>query len=183
MLIILIRLCRDMQDQASVDYALQEHVNWHVFASPRDLRRKTFDEACKKWDKWVAKQEKRARYLAHHHRKNGDGHGTNTSRPTLHEPQPKHSNGDLLSTPTPGTQNGTTSSTSDLNGKRSSSKEDLSPPTPIPFSPSSLPPHKRLSRAIRVYVAWKSYDPNSPNQAAKTYNGVDISNISQSFSS
>ncbi|KAF9450567.1 hypothetical protein P691DRAFT_758075 [Macrolepiota fuliginosa MF-IS2] len=170
----------DMQDQASVDYALQQQANWRVFSSPRDLRRKAFDDSCKKWDKWVMKQERRAQYLAqhrHHHPKNGDGNnnqGADGSHPASDEPQRKYSNGDLLSAPSP-TQNGNGNGFSNLNGKQSSSKRDLSPPSLIPFSPSSLPPHKRLSRAIRVYVAWKPQDPNSPNQAVKTHNGLQPS--------
>lgn len=160
-----------MQDQASVDYALQEQVNWRVFPSPRDLRRKAFDEACKKWDKWVAKQERRARHLTshHHHMKNGESTNGDTTIPEYR----RHSNGNPLS---PGLANGTIDNhgPSEANsGKQSSAKRDTSQPSPIPFSPSSLPPHKRLSRAIRVFVAWKPRDPDSPIQAVPTLSSFE----------
>ncbi|KXN82864.1 hypothetical protein AN958_02138 [Leucoagaricus sp. SymC.cos] len=164
---LLVNFELDMQDQASVDYALQEQVNWHVFASPRDPRRKAFDESCKKWDKWVAKQERRAHYLAHHHSRNHNGE-------TSQEPRHRNSNGDLLSVPSAGISNGTAPNhNTDPRGKRFSSKQDLSDASPIPFGPSSLPPDKRLSRAIRIFVAWKPHDPHSTNKAVPTCNGLN----------
>lgn len=162
-------LYSDMQDQASVDYALQEQVNWRVFASPRDLKRKAFDDSCKKWDKWVAKRERRDRYLARHPLRSG-----NNQIQTSQDPRYRHSS-DLLSPPSAGSHNGIANGHGggDSSGKRISVRRDSSIPSPIPFSPSSLPPHRRLSRAIRVFVAWKARDPHSPNQAVPTYNGFD----------
>lgn len=157
----------DMQDQASLDYALQEQVSWHVFSSPRDLRRKAFDDSCKKWDKWVAKQERRARHIAQ--RQNHPKTGENGIHSTPPESLRKQSSRDLLSTPTSEVLNDNTP------------KPELSQPSFIPFSTSSLPPYKRISRAIRVYVAWKDRNPTSPAQAATTSNGVDTPNASNSY--
>lgn len=170
-----------MQDQASLDYALQEQVTWHVFSSPRDSRRKAFDESCKKWDKWVARQERRARIAQRQlQTRNGEnGIASSTSPDSIRK---RSSSRDLLSE----TLNGNNSSTSyhgpeDLNGGRSSLKNGFSYPSSIPFSPSSLPPHKRMSRAIRVFVAWKDRSPTSPVQAVTTFNGVGTPSTSNSF--
>ncbi len=165
-----------MQDQASLDYAIQEQVSWHVFSSPRDLRRKAFDDSCKKWDKWVVKQQRRARYVARQrHLKNGEN---GIAHPTSPESLQQHSSRDLLSAPTSEILNGNGANhlSDELNDGRPLPNHELSHHTStIPFSPSSLPPHKRISRAIRVFVAWKDRDPTSPVQAPMTSNGVDAS--------
>jgi hypothetical protein len=161
-----------MQDQASVDYALQEQVNWHVPSSPRDLRRKAFDEACKKWDRWVAGQEKRARHLANRRRQTKNGE-TRNDKPTLPD-QHRYSYGGLL-TPS-ASKDGiihNQSSGEAKNDKGSSVKQDFSPLSAIPFSPSRLSPHERLSRSFRVFVAWKARDSSSLNQAVTTLTGFE----------
>ncbi|KAF5360373.1 hypothetical protein D9756_004915 [Leucocoprinus leucothites] len=165
---LLINFELDMQDQASVDYALQEQVNWRVFASPRDHRRKAFDDACKKWDKWVAREERRARRLSRHSHRIGKNNPTPSQ-----ESHRKRSNGNV-SAPADNADIIVNGQSTDFGVKRVSAKQDSSTPSTVPFSSSSLPPHKRLSRALRVFVAWKSQDPHSPYQAAPTYNGFNI---------
>jgi hypothetical protein len=160
-----------MQDQAAIDFTLQEQVNWRVPSTPRDLRQKAFDEACKKWDRWVAGQEKKARRLANHrrHAKNGE---TRDDKPTVSQ-QHRYSNGGLLtpSVSKDGLVNKQGSGEA-RNDKGSSVTQDLSPPSHIPFSPSKLLPHQRLSRSFRVFVAWKARDPSSLNQAVATMTDI-----------
>jgi len=146
-----------MQDQTSVDLTLQEQSDWHVFVSPRDFRRQAFDDACKKWDKWVRKQESRARYLARY-----PSRTLRNQEATL----PEHCNGIPsadLDSPSIVTTNGHSVS---LNGKCPTKQDFLDM---VPLGSSSLPPFKRLSRALRVFCAWKPQDPHSPNQAIPSH--------------
>jgi len=144
-----------MQDQASVDLTLQEQSNWHVFASPRDFRRQAFDDACKKWDQWFKKHESRARYLARHPSRALRNHEA-TASTDLDSPSIVTTDGNIVSP----------------NGEHPTNQDFLDI---VPLGPSSLPPFKRLSRALRVFCAWKPQDPhslNSLNQAVPTHHAL-----------
>ncbi|RDB17885.1 hypothetical protein Hypma_000730 [Hypsizygus marmoreus] len=126
----------DMQDKYSLGACLRDRFSWSVMDSVPTQERKNFETACDKWDKWELEQ---------------------LAASSTH---PYHTSS-ILSKPDPAT---TTSHSSSLHF---SDNNDRSHGPPIgndkkrrrastSSSSTLLPPTRRLSRAMRVFVAWKS---------------------------
>jgi len=157
-----------MQDKASVGNALQERFDWHVFTSPILQDRKAFDNACEKFDDWVAAQNAKLPSSPHRRHSNAhrSRHSTSTSDSSVsHDPsQIFRSASSPQSHP----------STSHHHDDRSSITITEAPSVTkthhhhdsgsmvhfaAPSSPSNATqsmPTQMLSRAMRVFVAWKA---------------------------
>ena len=138
-----------MQDKACVGPVLEERFNWHTCQSEPLQDRKAFDEACQKYDEWLAdeKQDQKNYPSPQCHRMKALAPlPTSTGEdPDFLVPSSKNasqrSRGGLISA---------TSLQSkfqgDLNGHSSR----------IPTRPLAC---QQLSRAMRVFVAWKASSP------------------------
>ncbi|KAF8158083.1 hypothetical protein B0H34DRAFT_440662 [Crassisporium funariophilum] len=159
----------DMQDQASVGHALKERFNWHTFPSEILKDRKLFNQACRKYDKWVLEQQRlKSSYhpypqsaSKHHHRS-----GNSFSNPSIIPPTPdtvtSHESviARSISSPQPGSERVVV----DEPGANVSPTLHRHDPA-VHFAPLSSPtshhsmqsmPTQRLSRAMRVFVGWKA---------------------------
>lgn len=155
--------CRDMQDQISLGHALKERFSWSVLSSSPSINRKAFDAACEKYEQWVAQQ--RQHTSSHPFRHVHDHHSSNPL-----------SNSDKVSdTPnTVSSREGTSINVAHNQSQTISSHpgegESLKPtplphdatvhfalPSPTASGHSTVPsPTQRLSRSVRVFVAWKA---------------------------
>ncbi|KIM40851.1 hypothetical protein M413DRAFT_154519 [Hebeloma cylindrosporum] len=166
----------DMQDKASVGNALRERFDWHVFSSPILQDRKAFDNACEKYDDWVAAQKAKLpsspyRHSNTHHPRNSMS-APGLVLPTL-EPSIAHDPNQIsrsTSSPQPSTSYHLDDTSSPTMTEvpsltRSHHHHDsgstvhfaaaLSSPSTASQMSHSMPTQK-LSRAMRVFVAWKA---------------------------
>ncbi|KAF8965139.1 hypothetical protein BDZ97DRAFT_1904235 [Flammula alnicola] len=169
----------DMQDKASVGHALQERFDWHVFTSPVLQDRKAFDVACEKYDQWTEEQKQKAP-LDPYRQSNGHRSRNSVSTPGLVLPATDSSvshDHNLIarstSSPQPSTlvpsertvddssSFATTLALSSLNRHQMDTSSNVhagglsSPSTMSHTSIQTMPP-QMLSRAMRVFVAWKA---------------------------
>lgn len=147
----------DMQDQISLGHALKERFSWSVLSSSPSINRKAFDAACEKYDQWVAQQ--RQQTSSHSFRHVHDHHSSNLL-----------SNSDKVSD-TPNTISSREGMARNQSISSHTGEGESLKPTPLPHdatvhfashSPtasgqSTVPsPTQRLSRSVRVFVAWKA---------------------------
>ena len=140
-------VCRDMQESIFLGDCLQSRLGWgHAKVAPNQ-RRKDFVQACKQWDELQARQTR--------------GVSASASRPSqqrgdaaAHREEPTKRAS--LSMPTsPATLTHPSRSYEDPHGvpsRGASSSNSTTPPQP-------LPPSERVSRIMRVFVAWKAAGP------------------------
>ncbi|KAG5652892.1 hypothetical protein H0H81_003256 [Sphagnurus paluster] len=114
----------DMRDKCGLGNALEERFSWPSAESTPSPERKIFETACEKWDKWEMEQE------ANHHQRIPAGPYIAT-RPSPTAQQFSDSNDYISHGHGRGKKRVSTSSGSTL-----------------------LPPTRRMSRAMRVFVAW-----------------------------
>ncbi|KAF8799001.1 hypothetical protein BYT27DRAFT_7264526 [Phlegmacium glaucopus] len=150
----------DFQDRAAVGYALQERFNWHVIPSRRLQDRKVFDKACKKYDKWVLAEQMKLS-LCSDHKPNGKITDTRNSfstpniNPSTHYSSPAIARSH--SSPEASFQNDGASLAHVSSHPSDPAIHPASPPPPsAPHLPTQLSPTRRLSRSMRVFVAWKA---------------------------
>lgn len=137
---LLIFLSRDMQDSICLGEALQERLGWAPVRATPNERRKAFVQACKQWAALQGKESTRAEARRSH-----DGE---TDRPHSHlshelERVPPEPTADEHATTT----------------TRPAHARPLSDPAAVPPAippPAPLAPAERISRIMRVFVAWKS---------------------------
>lgn len=169
LIIHLLIFCRDMNDKASVGHALEERFNWHVFTSPVLQDRKAFDNACEKYDKHIAKQ-KREQSSTNPYRQS-DSH---RSRNSMSTPGLVQSISELLapndlniiarstSSPQPSSGDLHLEDTSSIaTAIASGARQDINSSHTHLVSTSvsqisEAGPTQMLSRALRVFVAWKA---------------------------
>jgi len=169
-------ILRDMQDRACLGPALKERFDWHIFPTVGVLQdRKAYDKACKKFDNWLARQPKNAagvvtRQASDNHRRFTGLVPTTGLVPPTPETASSYYNPSVISrsssAPQPSTSNGTyptvDGSATTLVGTSMQMQND--PGSEPPFSPSTTSasrPTQMLSRAMRVFVAWKATSPSS----------------------
>ncbi|KAG2009833.1 hypothetical protein CC2G_012717 [Coprinopsis cinerea AmutBmut pab1-1] len=144
---LLLNFEMDMEDQASINHALRERLQWSVIESAPSQNRKIFNTACEKYEKWFRKE---------------------ASITSLMRPVPPFSN--------PTAPEASSSDLLKSTRKRSNSQTLLNrnggPPSATSVSPLSLRlepsvhfakpsirpelhPTQKLSRSMSVFVAWK----------------------------
>lgn len=128
-----------MRDKFSLGSALQDRFSWSVTPSPPTAERKIFDTACEKWDKW-----ERAQLLASLQ----PGRTSTRSHESKHHPILNNS----LASPailhfSENNDHNPNKIGQDKKKRRASTSS----------SSALLPPTRRLSRAMRVFVAWKAW--------------------------
>jgi len=121
-----------MQDKASIKDALEQRFDWRTFTSEPLQDRKTFDYGCQRYDEWIANESRNQL-----NRVVGNG-GSNTKQ--------HHSRNDL-SRILPIAEDAASQNT-----VHSSSSSTTVPQSRLPRQLSSC---QQLSRAMRVFVAWK----------------------------
>lgn len=157
--------------------ALRERFDWHVFTSPLLQDRKAFDNACEKYDDWVASQK--TRFPANPYR-HSNTHRSRNSMPTpglvppptadssvsrVHNQisrstsSPQSSTSHHLDDTSSVTITETPSMTKSHHRHDSGSTVHFAAPLSSPSTASQMShamPTQMLSRAMRVFVAWKA---------------------------
>jgi len=172
---MLIYIFRDMQDKASVGNALQERFNWHVFTSPVLQDRKAFDNACEKYEDWAAAQN--AKLPSSPHRHHSNAHRSRHSMPApglvpTSDSSASHDTSHILraasspqSHPSTSYHHDDTSSiaiseaptlTKTHHSHDSGSTVHFAAAPSSPSHATHSMPTQMLSRAMRVFVAWKA---------------------------
>ena len=166
-----------MQDKASVGNALRERFDWHVFTSPILQDRKAFENACEKYDDWVAAQKAKSPTNPYRH-SNTHRSRSSMSTPGFVIPTPDSSVSHDHNQISRSTSSPQASSTSHHLDDASSLTVTEAPPLtkshhhhdsgstvhfaaalPSPSTASQMShamPTQMLSRAMRVFVAWKA---------------------------
>lgn len=160
-----------MRDQIALGSALEDRFFWSVFPSMPTQERKAFDAACEKWEQWEEEQNHRS--PLHPYRFLPNKHRTTTSVSTAGTLPLASENHSSTQNGLSGAENGRSA----FRRSHSNLEEYGMPATPndqyvrydhihknasqlSPTSTSSrstaIPPTRRLSRAMRVFVAWKS---------------------------
>ncbi|TFK27645.1 hypothetical protein FA15DRAFT_145734 [Coprinopsis marcescibilis] len=164
---LLLNFEMDMQDQASVSSALRERFHWSVIDSAPSQSRKIFNTACDKYEKWL-KSERRSSFSLGRPSRNSlsnlltAGLATPTAFETpLATPRPfrnrSNSHNLLSSRPSAGEMNGKPYGPPSIAPSRSEASVHFAPPPVIEHL--ELAPTQKLSRTMRVFVAWKPEDP------------------------
>jgi hypothetical protein len=153
--------CRDMQDKISLGHALKERFSWSVLSSSPSINRKAFDAACEKHDEWVAQQRQQTsshsfRHVHNHHSSNtlsdSDKVSDNAinSREGTSMSMARNQSQIISSHPGEGESLKSTPLSHDATAHFAS-------PSPTASAHSTVPsPTQRLSRSVRVFVAWKA---------------------------
>ncbi|PPR04105.1 hypothetical protein CVT24_010678 [Panaeolus cyanescens] len=133
----------DMQDKIGINHIIEDRFNWHVFTSPELQDRKVFDTTCEKYDNWVAEQRAKEASAA--------AHAQSRSSTGTHRPMGSISTTGTVPTPDTITRKSSTGHNyvmddASIKPKRTSTASTLYP-TPNPA--------QMMSRAMRVFVAWK----------------------------
>lgn len=127
-----------MQEHMAIPSALEERFGWSAFpTSPAD--RKVFDAEEERYLEWEAEQNQRKSLSSH----------TLQSRPlsaSFPTPPPLHS------TPVQEGLRGSYSETLNGGSRRNSTSSHSTQCPPI------VPPSRRLSRSLRIFVAWKGLE-------------------------
>jgi len=147
-----------MQDQASIGTALAERFNWHVFSSPDLQDRKAFDAACEKYEQWVISENKLRVEAAGQHGMHGSlsmpGSGSVTSGLGVPVDSPRSYGRTSMDGASSFGLPSASASTTSIAGSLVGAVEPSVAATPLPVIP--LVPPQRISRAVRVFVAWKA---------------------------
>ncbi|KAH9480652.1 hypothetical protein JR316_0007252 [Psilocybe cubensis] len=166
---LLVNFEMDMHDKASVSHALEERFNWNVFRSPILQDRKAFDNACEKYDKHIAKQ-KRDQMATNPYRQSNSHRSRNSmSTPGLVQPMSELLNANDLnmiarstSSPQPSSGDRSLDDTSSIataivsNTRQDSNSSHTHLGSSSTSQLSEARPPQMLSRAMRVFVAWKA---------------------------
>ena len=138
-----------MQGKACVGHVLEERFGWRTHQSEPHQDRKAFSEACLKYDEWLAGERKNHLSPQSHRVKasqtlaplsSSTGEDPDSLVPSSKNPSQKSR--ETLTSTIPGT---------DLNLGHSSFATTRIPTQPLP--------RQQLSRAMRVFVAWKASSP------------------------
>ena len=150
-----------MQDKACIGNALKERFDWHIFGSPVLQDRKAFNLACEKYDKWFAdyKTHSTLPKPAHHSKQSPSQPGVipESGSRDIH-PIARSSSSSYASTfKAEKEMDDSSSVTTTLAPSHRQTDPSVSPTTvSSPTTPQALPPTRQLSRALRVFVAWKA---------------------------
>lgn len=160
-------LYRDMQDHMSLGEAMEERFQWSVIHSAPPTDRESFDKACKRWEKWQAEQKHPSlspySETASRHQSTTSTAGLSLPPDAIHMSDHDDSNEGLVQPDVsrlslPGNIRERTQSTATLPASAPASARLRSRSRVSSVASSSImipPPTRRLSRAMRVFVAWK----------------------------
>ncbi|KAG6814225.1 hypothetical protein H0H92_015340 [Tricholoma furcatifolium] len=126
----------DMRDKCGLADALGDRLGWRIKDMTLSQERDAFQTACEKWDKWEEEQ-------------------------LASTPSPQRSKHLYPRSPQPRASTSTLSTSGAIdNGLHSgrSRSQDRKIKDAVSSSSALLPPTRRLSRAMRVFVAWKSLE-------------------------
>ncbi|EIN12409.1 hypothetical protein PUNSTDRAFT_124275 [Punctularia strigosozonata HHB-11173 SS5] len=155
----------DMQDATGLRTAIEDRLGWRTWDGPRSQERRAFDKACKRWEEFQRRQRPAA-----------------TSPPPPSPPPPLPPTGRAaragevhLASPsfTPSEvargrdddrRSGQDQGLADLAGEKEKEKEEKEkekegrprPTLQAPMGERDDPASRRLSRTVRVFVAWKA---------------------------
>jgi len=149
-----------MQDKACIGNALKERFDWHIFGSPVLQDRKAFNLACEKYDKWFAdyKTHSSLPKPAHHSKQSPSQPGVIQSGSRDIHPITRSSSSSYASTFKAEKEMDDSSSVATTLAPSHRQTDPSVSPTTVssPTTPQALPPTRQLSRALRVFVAWKA---------------------------
>jgi hypothetical protein len=143
---------RDMRDHFSLGSALEDRFAWSVMSSSPSPDRKIFENACEKWDKW--EHEQRHTIASHPYRSpnrhrshatvnsSSRGYSANINVAEDSEHSGNRASQDYAGTP--------------IFSHSRPQQDSRSKRASISSVSAMLPPTRRLSRAMRVFVAWKA---------------------------
>ncbi|KAJ3992686.1 hypothetical protein F5050DRAFT_1579119 [Lentinula boryana] len=142
------RFYLDMQDCMALPAVLEERLGWTTSPAPPPAERKTFEAECEKFQQWEVEQRQRNNF------KFSSGQGSRQRTNSTAFPSPVSAlNFSPILDGLPASH-GMKSST---NAQHSVSNSVKSQQDAQSVS-SAAPPSKRLSRSLRVFVAWKGFD-------------------------
>ncbi|KAJ7675733.1 hypothetical protein DFH06DRAFT_977167 [Mycena polygramma] len=130
---LLVKFELDMNDHMAIGSTLRDQFSWPCIPIAPSQDRKVFLAACERWEQWQS-QQKRKRMSPY------DRHQARNSVDTPYAQHAQEGNG-LVDRHKPDAIRGRSSLPEPASRKRDSS--------------SNAPPDRRLSRSIRVFVAWK----------------------------
>ncbi|KAG6915147.1 hypothetical protein DXG01_013042 [Tephrocybe rancida] len=125
----------DMRDKCAVGDRLGDRLSWRIQTPSVSQQREVFETACEKWDKWEQEQRlarSSSRSSRGQHRQHSPSGPSTHSQHSLLTLEGSHASGRPMS---------------DEMKKMISSNSSV-----------TLPPARRISRAMRVFVAWKAID-------------------------
>ncbi|KAJ6585074.1 hypothetical protein B0H19DRAFT_1108040 [Mycena capillaripes] len=129
---LLVRFELDMRDHMAVGSTLRDQFSWPCTPMAPSQDRKAFLAACERWEQWQDQQK----------RKRMSPYGRHQARNSVDSPYVHgHEGNGFVDRHKPDVLRGRSSLPETASGKRP--------------SPSNAPPDRRLSRSMRVFVAWK----------------------------
>ncbi|KAF8158905.1 hypothetical protein K438DRAFT_1686751 [Mycena galopus ATCC 62051] len=135
---LLVRFELDMRDHVAIGSTLRDQFSWPAIPIAPSQDRKIFHAACEQWEQWQDQQR----------RKRLSPYGRHQARNSIDSPyvHPQEGNGivDRLGGPKPDVIRGRSSLAETATSRSSSSRRKR-----------AKAPDRRLSRSIRVFVAWK----------------------------
>jgi hypothetical protein len=147
---------RDMQDCMALPSAIEERFGWKAFPTGPSEERKTFEKECERFHQWEAEQQEKITLKSH-------SGGTSRQRPlSVSFPSPisvlNSSQNNFSGLPTSHVETKLPLSEEKRHVRRDSfsSNSILSQQ-----SSSTVAPSRRLSRSLRIFVAWKGTEPTS----------------------
>ncbi|KAF8073742.1 hypothetical protein FPV67DRAFT_763246 [Lyophyllum atratum] len=129
----------DMRDKCSLESALQDRFSWSVMESSPTSEHKIYETACEKWDKWELEQRADAMTAAASSHSHSVYHGSGTHATPQPSPATLHF-----------------ADSNDHGHGKHITQEKRKSRASISNSSTLLPPTRRMSRAMRVFVAWKA---------------------------
>lgn len=140
---------RDMRDHFALGSALEDRFAWSVMSSSPSPDRKIFENACEKWDKWEYEQHHTA---SSHPYRSPNQHHLSKSHTTVNS---SHA-GNVNMANHSGNRAGHDYAGTAILPHARSQQDSRSKRASISSGSAMLPPTHRLSRAMRVFVAWKA---------------------------
>ncbi|GLB38376.1 hypothetical protein LshimejAT787_0502410 [Lyophyllum shimeji] len=132
----------DMRDKCALGPALEERFSWSVVESQASSERKIFETACEKWDKWELEQLAAA--------------ATPSEISPSHTGNHRHPLSGAHATPHPSPATLHFTETHDQGHGRHIAQTNKKRRLSTSSGSTLLPPTRRMSRAVRVFVAWKA---------------------------
>jgi len=129
---LLVRFDMDMGDHIAIGSTLRDQFSWPCIPLAPSQERKVFHAACERWEQWQGQQKSKSLHKHRQRRNSVDTVHAYGSEADRHGTIPKF---ELLRGRT---------SLPEARSRRASTG-----------SSGAIPPERRLSRSIRVFVAWK----------------------------
>ncbi|KAJ3747161.1 hypothetical protein DFH05DRAFT_1392853, partial [Lentinula detonsa] len=146
------RFYLDMQDCMALPAVLEERFGWTTSPAPPPAERKTFEAECEKFQQWEAEQRQKNNF------KFSSGQGSRQRTNSTAFPSPVSAlNFSPILDGLPASH-GMKSPTNGHHSVSSSNSHSVKSQQDTQSVSSAAPPSKRLSRSLRIFVAWKGFD-------------------------